>query len=63
MKKRVALYLRVSTNNGHQTVENQRRDLEAAVERPEVGLILRLEAACVIGIVGYRCFVRSFIAG
>jgi DNA invertase Pin-like site-specific DNA recombinase len=29
--KTVALYLRVST--GEQTVENQRRDLEAAIER------------------------------
>ena len=25
--KRVALYLRVSTNNGHQTTENQLREL------------------------------------
>ena len=31
MTKTVALYLRVSTDD--QTVENQRRDLEAAVER------------------------------
>jgi DNA invertase Pin-like site-specific DNA recombinase len=31
MAKKVALYLRVSTSD--QTVENQRRDLEAAVER------------------------------
>jgi DNA invertase Pin-like site-specific DNA recombinase len=31
--KRVALYLRVSTNNGHQTVENQQRELEAIAER------------------------------
>jgi len=28
-KKRVALYLRVSTNNGHQTTENQLRELTA----------------------------------
>lgn len=28
-KKRVALYLRVSTNNGHQTTENQLRELMA----------------------------------
>jgi DNA invertase Pin-like site-specific DNA recombinase len=33
MKKRVALYLRVSTNNGHQTVENQQRELEAIASR------------------------------
>jgi DNA invertase Pin-like site-specific DNA recombinase len=32
-KKRVALYLRVSTNNGHQTVENQERELMAIAER------------------------------
>ena len=32
-KKRVALYLRVSTNNGRQTVENQQRELEAVAER------------------------------
>ena len=31
--KRVALYLRVSTNNGHQTVENQRLELEAIAKR------------------------------
>ena len=30
--KRVALYLRVSTNNG-QTVENQKRELETVAER------------------------------
>jgi hypothetical protein len=29
MKKRVALYLRVSTTNGHQTTENQERELRA----------------------------------
>jgi len=28
-KKRVALYLRVSTNNGHQTTQNQLRELTA----------------------------------
>ena len=32
-KKRVALYLRVSTNNGRQTVDNQQRELEAVAER------------------------------
>ena len=32
-QKRVALYLRVSTNNGHQTVENQRLELEAIAKR------------------------------
>ena len=32
-QKRVALYLRVSTNNGHQTVENQRLELEAIAQR------------------------------
>ena len=31
--KRVALYLRVSTNTGHQTVENQRLELEAIAKR------------------------------
>lgn len=31
--KRVALYLRVSTKNGHQTVENQRRELTAIAKR------------------------------
>jgi len=31
--KKVALYLRVSTNNGHQTTENQRRELEAVAAR------------------------------
>ena len=31
-KKRVALYLRVSTNNGRQTVDNQQRELEAVAE-------------------------------
>jgi DNA invertase Pin-like site-specific DNA recombinase len=33
MKKRVALYLRVSTTNGHQTTENQERELRAIAER------------------------------
>ena len=33
--KRVALYLRVSTNTGHQTVENQRLELEAIAKRSE----------------------------
>ena len=28
-----ALYLRVSTNTGHQTVENQRLELEAIAKR------------------------------
>ena len=32
-KKRVALDLRVSTNNGRQTVDNQQRELEAVAER------------------------------
>ena len=32
-KKRVALYLRVSTSDKNQTVENQRRELEAVAER------------------------------
>ena len=32
-KKRVALYLRVSTNNGRQTVDNQQRELEVVAER------------------------------
>jgi hypothetical protein len=32
-QKRVALYLRVSTNNGHQTVENQQLELEAIAKR------------------------------
>ncbi|SCB13376.1 recombinase family protein [Bradyrhizobium yuanmingense] len=31
--KRVALYLRVSTNNGQQTTDNQRRELEAIATR------------------------------
>lgn len=33
MKKRVALYTRVSTSDGQQTVENQLRDLTQAAER------------------------------
>ena len=32
-RKRVALYLRVSTTNGHQTTENQERELMAIAER------------------------------
>jgi len=32
-RKRVALYLRVSTSNGHQTTENQRLELEAVAAR------------------------------
>ena len=32
-KKRVALYLRVSTNNGRQTVDNQQCELEVVAER------------------------------
>jgi DNA invertase Pin-like site-specific DNA recombinase len=32
-KKKVALYLRVSTNNGHQTTENQERELRAIADR------------------------------
>ena len=31
-KRRVALYLRVSTNNGRQAVDNQQRELEAVAE-------------------------------
>jgi DNA invertase Pin-like site-specific DNA recombinase len=33
MSKRVALYLRVSTGNGEQTIENQRRALDEIAER------------------------------
>jgi DNA invertase Pin-like site-specific DNA recombinase len=33
MTKRVALYLRVSTGNGHQTIENQHRALDEIAER------------------------------
>lgn len=33
MKKRVAIYTRVSTSDGQQTVENQLRDLHLAAER------------------------------
>ena len=32
-RKRIALYLRVSTTNGHQTTENQERELMAIAER------------------------------
>jgi DNA invertase Pin-like site-specific DNA recombinase len=34
-RKRVALYLRVSTTNGHQTTENQERELRAIAERSD----------------------------
>jgi DNA invertase Pin-like site-specific DNA recombinase len=33
MSKRVAIYTRISTNDGQQTVENQLRDLKLAAER------------------------------
>lgn len=33
MNKRVAIYTRISTNDGQQTVENQLRDLKLAAER------------------------------
>jgi DNA invertase Pin-like site-specific DNA recombinase len=33
MKMRVALYTRVSTSDGQQTVENQLRELTAAIDR------------------------------
>lgn len=33
MSKRVAIYTRISTNDGHQTIENQLRDLTLAGER------------------------------
>jgi hypothetical protein len=41
--KRVALYLRVSTNNGHQTTENQLRELTPSPRRDLRGQALRLE--------------------
>jgi DNA invertase Pin-like site-specific DNA recombinase len=47
MSKRVALYLRVSTDR--QTVENQRRELAAVAERPGWDVVATLEDSGISG--------------
>lgn len=52
IKKRVALYLRVSTNNGHQTTENQRRELTAIAKAAGWQIVTTFEDKGVSGAKG-----------